>query len=227
MKGLLPLFFLCLTTLQGQSLLEGDFWLDLDMLGYSYFFEDNWKIPRNQISEDRDSQVSKMLLEDIRYIFSAMLYGWEVRYRPADPALEVEEFYEIRLKREIPWGASQLVVGNSWIEDQRFFLHAYYRLDEREQSRRNSVMSNRYQDGGGFGSGSPFGEMPRRAALEQAVKQSLRNHFQPRVRRRPREISGAVYLRKMPQYSNGPDSYTCQILVKMDLDPLVEYPLNQ
>ncbi|MDA3851057.1 MAG: hypothetical protein PF447_07260 [Spirochaetaceae bacterium] len=228
MKYLLFLLF-SLIPLQAQTLLQGDFWLDAGLLGYSPWEMEDWIVPQN-VGRYNDEEISgelyPLLLEDVRYILSAALYGWEVTYRPGDAARDVEEYFKIELNQQIPWGDPSLIITRSWQEESRFYIHAEYRLDDRENLRYQSTMSNRYQDSGGRAEGTAFTDNPRRVALEQSIKESLRHFLRPRVRNMPRQISGRVYLRNMPMFTAAPAGYTCQSMVKLDLDPLVEYPIG-
>jgi len=228
-SSFLILLLLCFHSLFAQNFLESDFWLDAGFLGYMPWEIEDWELPRpedNFLNEEERQELYTLLLQDARYQISAAIYGWRFRYQPADPANGVEEAYDIELAGEIPWGSERMQITQSWQEDSRFYIHARYLLSETDRRRWESHLSNQYSDSGGRGEGDPFGENPRQKALEEALKQSIRNYLRPRERRRPREISGRIFLREFPLFTLKPASYSCQVLVKLDLDPLVEYPLN-
>lgn len=228
-RNILLLFVFSLNLLSAQNFLESDFWLDAGFLGYLPWEMADWELPRpedNYLEEDESRELYRLLLEDARYQISASIYGWKFRYQPADRANGVEEQYIIELAGEIPWGSDRMQITRSWQEDSRFYIHARYLMSETDRSRWESHLSNRYSDSGGRGEGAPFGENPRQAALEEALKESIRNYLRPRERRRPREISGRIFLREFPIFTLKPSSYACQVLVKLDLDPIVGYPLN-
>jgi len=224
------ILLLCISfPLYAQQSIDGDIWLDVGFLGYSPWEKEDWIFPSRpdaQTDSDQTEELYQLLKRESRYLLSAMIYGWHVRYQPPDSSSGVEEIFQIELSGEIPGSTRMLQITDSWQQDKQFYIHIRYWLSENEQLRRESQLSNRYVDSGGLGSAPPFGEIPRQAAIEEAIKQSIRNYLRPRVRNRPREINAKVYLRDMPVFSTAAASYKCQILVKLDLDPLVEYPNN-
>lgn len=225
--GFAILLFLPVTLLS-QEFLEAHVWLNADLLR-APLWEPN-PLPdqpdyEEPIDEDIFSEILTILLEESRYLYSGSIYGWEFRYRPAYRQLGVEEYYEINLLGEVPWGSPNLEVRTSYREGVFFHMDSRLFLDETQSLRRRTLLSNQLAQSGGRGTGSALHlDYPRREALLQALKQSIRNYLQPRERVRPREISGRIYLRQMPHFSHAPDSYSCQVMVMLEVDEVVHYP---
>ena len=76
-----------------------------------------------------DTEISRRVLEDAAWIISGMIYGFDVIYTPLDLSRDVDEYLEIIPVASILWGDPKLEIIDSWVKNEKLFLHVRYFLD--------------------------------------------------------------------------------------------------
>lgn len=159
-----------------------------------------------------------LMLDEARWVFSGMIYGFRFFYNPPDPALEVEEVFELEPLLSIPWGDPSLKVLNAWPRENRHRADLEYRLSEYQMMLRGVWEGNLLPSAEGEGRYTLFeGFSGRRAALERGVLQAVRDYFRPRLQNRPAAIEGQVALSEVPYLVIREGEYRGRVRIRMDL----------
>ena len=160
-----------------------------------------------------------LMLDEARWVFAGMIFGFDLLYHPPDPGRQVEELFELQPLGEVPWGDPSLKVLNAWPVENRFRADLEYRLSDYQRRLRLIWESAVLPSAGGQGSYTLFEGMEgRRKALERGVLQAVRSHFQARTRNRPRAIRGRVVLAEVPYVLIREGQYVSRVRIRMDLE---------
>jgi hypothetical protein len=196
-----------------DELLQGRFWWELEPY---YPTEDEYPLS--------EETAIRRLLEEARYTFSGMLYGFEFVYTPPDKAREVEEVFRLEPIAEIPWGDPRLQVRQSWVREKRLYATLTYRVAPFQEARLQGWGSNAIPTAGGQARAELYLGFPQRTvAIEKAVKQAIREHLRERYFNKPREARGQVLLREVPLMGIVEGSYRASVDVKVQIDQVEPY----
>ncbi|MDC7232027.1 MAG: hypothetical protein PQJ58_02255 [Spirochaetales bacterium] len=175
--------------------------------------------------EIREEAIS-ILLEDARWVFSGLLYGFSFRYIPGNADEGFGELFELEPIHQIPKGDPSLEIYQVEDDYQTLKVLFYYWPDE-DQFRRMDISR-----GGGYQSSAAEGGVPmmmegaRIASMEEAVKQALRADLRSVIYNRPLEVDGKVYLSSPPDLSIRSGEYRSRLRILYRRDDLVTFPLN-
>ena len=175
--------------------------------------------------ESPEDQI-RILLEEARYVFSGMLYGFSFRYVPLDIRREVEEEFDLEPLFEIVWGDPRLSVAESRRESGRRYALVRYWISEEQRSWVRFWASNVHATAAAFGSGDFFdGRIGKFDAIEEAVLESVRAYVRPRELNKPKEISGRLVFAEAPYVIIDGGEYRAKVEVKLDIREVVPYKL--
>jgi hypothetical protein len=219
------LFLFTLSSLFSLTWLEGDFHINKD---FTYFYSERSDFPHPPPAEwyltTGQKNLYHALMEDVHYLYSFMIYGAQFTYIPGDTQDGVEDRFTMELLHQIPWGDPQLSVTDLWYEGDELFIHTRYRLNESQSRRLEALKSSVYPVSGGWGESTSLEDRGRIKAVEAAVRQSVRNYWQPREYSRPRELSGQVFLREFPRFGIVHGNHRASIMGRFRFDSPVPYP---
>lgn len=209
----LVLSFAVAYQLPADELLQGRFWWELEPY---YPTEDEYPLS--------EQTAIRRMLEEARYTFSGMLYGFEFVYTPPDRAREVEEVFRLEPIAQIPWGDPRLQVRQSWVEEKRLHATLTYRVAAFQEARLQGWSSNAIPAATGQATAELYLGFPQRAvAIENAVKQAIRDYLRERYLNKPREARGQVLLREVPLMGIVEGSYRASVAVKLLIDRVEPY----
>lgn len=166
----------------------------------------------------------EQMLEEARFVFSGMIYGFSFIYTPPDNARQVGEIFVLEPATEIPWGSDRLQIRQTWEKDDILYVSISYRLEEHEQLRLRSWSANTFPASTGRGASNYFGGPEEKtAAHTQAVKEAIRAYLRQRMYNKPKEISGDLILAEAPRsyYSSG--QYVSIVDIKIDFGEITAY----
>lgn len=158
------------------------------------------------------------------FIINGMVYGWNFVYVPYDKARGVEEYLEITeivsadvirggIKYTSPWIADNNL--NCWIE--------YTRTDSQVQNYNLwASIQNPVIGGIGYGSVEKGFEGIEEAARE-SLKDAIRNYYRQTIKNKPKEINGAVLIRKFPTLGIDSGRYVINLDFFLECGKIVEY----
>jgi len=175
--------------------------------------------------EIRDEAV-QLLLEEARWIFSGMIYGFSFRYVPGNLDEGLEEVFELTPVSSLSKGDPAMDVYQ--VEDDYQYLNVIFHYwPDPLQFRRIRVSR-----GGGYLSASAEGSVPmmqenaRLDSMKAAVKQSLREDLRTIVYNRPLEVSGFLYLSASPVISIKAGEYRSRVRILYRREDLKTFPFN-
>jgi hypothetical protein len=167
----------------------------------------------------------RYLLDEARWVFSGMVYGFQLSYVPADSRRRIQTYYDLSLIEEIPWGHSDLRVISAWAERSRYCADLAFYLSGRAAAYRGIWLSNVYPVAGGRGEAPLYGGFgSRRLAMEEAIREAVHTYYRSLSAVRPREITGTVVLQEVPSIIIREGNYLSQVRVKLHLDLIPENP---
>lgn len=203
-----PLFFALLSLpLYGQTILNEEFWAELQPM-----------VAQNEQTVSEDTAIRR-ILEEGRFVFSGMIYGFSFSYTPLDRSRNIEEEFELDLYHEIPWGDPHLTVYQTRREGSRLFVRLRYVLRDFQEPWYHGMRSNSLRAASGTGEASYYeGYKEKLTAVRNAVKNSVREHARQRIDNKPKKISGTVTLDAAPRITVKSGAYqaVCSVLLKID-----------
>ncbi len=176
--------------------------------------------------DEAREQAVNTLLEEARWIFSGMVYGFRFRYIPGNADEGFDELFELTPLHQIPRGDSGLEVYQVEDDYQNLQVLFYYWPDE-NQERRIAVSR-----GGGFSSSAAAGSVPmmlegaRIGSMEAAVKMALRGDLSSLIYNRPLEVEGIVYLSSSPIIRIQAGEYRSSLRILYRKEDLKTFPYN-
>ena len=164
------------------------------------------------------------LLEEARYVFSGMIYGFSFAYTPSDTLRSVEEQFTIEPIAQIPWGDPGLTVMDTREAEDRVFVRIRYFLNEYQDPWISMWQSNTLPTNSAFGEAPLYrGPENRIEAINQGVKQAVRNYLRQRVYNKPKSITGEVVLQAPPRIVIKAGAYRATVDVKMKFEEVRPY----
>ncbi len=212
---------------RAEELLYGEFIhnLNMDMRGGA--FEEN--IPEDFDSvllDDYEKEIIENLLEEARWVFSGMIYGFSVEYTPSDRSRAVNRYYNIEPLSQIKRGDPRLEIYNTFIENRKLHLFIRYKLDDYQYKRIVYWNSGVFSSVAAYGTAPYFSEDSRINAIKDAIRISLENYLKPLEYNKPRLIEGEVLLRNSPSITISTGDNRAFVNVRLNIKNVQHYYLN-
>ena len=193
------------------------------ILGGTFFVVLEQADPLEPRAYDEDAAIESLLREAV-FVFSAMIYGFDFEYVPYDSMREVAEEFEIDPVYQIPWGDPGLSVSGGRFEDGVYYADISYRLNEGQLPWYDSWEGVSGDNIKSCGSGSLYSGLDGKLnAVEDTVKQALRDHLRPVHYNKPRRITGRARLSTVPVFSMSAGEYRCCAGITLALSEILEY----
>jgi hypothetical protein len=166
----------------------------------------------------------RLLLEEARYVFAGMIYGFRFRYVPADRRRDIDEQFEIEPIAEIRFGDPRLSVIATRVEDLRLHGRFEYRLADFQRSRLAGWLSADVPSAAGEGE-APFweGHDARIPAVEDAMRLAVRELLRSRIDSKPREATGSFVLLGSPRIYVRSGAYQARVDIKVKVNEIRPY----
>jgi hypothetical protein len=183
------------------------------------------------IAEDQEyplprEEAYRRILDEARRLLSAMIYGLEFSYVPADSERRIAESLTLGAVAEIPWGDPNLEILDLETRDKRLYARVEYRLLDYQHARRAAWSSNVLPLAAGRGEGDLFGGVAeKRHALEDAIRNAIRGYLRPLVFNKPREVTGELLLWQEPATIISAGSYQTEVAVKLKVTEVRAYSI--
>jgi hypothetical protein len=199
-------------SLSAQTILNEEFWAELQPL-----------VVQDEGNPTMDTAV-KRTLEEGRYVFSGMVYGFSFSYTPLDRSRNIEEEFELKLHGEIPWGDPNLTVHQTRMEGSKVYVRLRYALRDFQESWHQGMRSNVLRASAGTGDASYYeGHGEKITAIRNAVLNAVREHARTRMDNKPKKISGEVTLDAAPRIIIITGMYRAVCSVKLRIDDVIPY----
>ena len=155
-----------------------------------------------------------------------MIYGLDFVYVPKDNSRGIEEEFSVKPVHLIPWGDPGLKSGAGRLDEGKYFAEISYRLTESQLPWVYSWETNIYPELISIGEGpltaGPAGKI---TAIENSVRQALRDYLRPRIYDKPGRISGSARLSGVPVFSLDAGKYLCKAKITLKIDEIRQYGL--
>jgi hypothetical protein len=188
--------------------INGTFWFSPDVLDPSQY--DGLSASFGRLSDEQMDRLEQEdvpvdeavinILEEARWIFSGMIYGFIFSYTPNDVSLQVAESFSLIPKALIDYGDPYLRINSISTEGSLIRMELSYELSDTQQKRQELLkLSNRHL-AQGKGTGSLLNNSAgRREAVENAIRLAVRAGARRLlVGQKPRRIEGELVLRDVP-----------------------------
>lgn len=169
------------------------------------------------------AEAVRYLMEQARWTFSGMIYGFRFVYTPSDRERGVEEVYQIEPVHLLPWGDPRLTVLRSETIDGRIYVVLSYRLDRSQQIRVRGWRTAVFPSAGGMGQAPLQEDFCTLRAMEQGIKEAVRQYLRPLVYNKPKRITGVAVLQSNPVFSFAPGHCQSQVSVRLKIDEVLPH----
>ncbi|MEI8094809.1 MAG: hypothetical protein WCG80_11405 [Spirochaetales bacterium] len=201
-----------------STVLQGEMWLPFEPI-----------TPGELEARPPDNAKLDSLLEEMRTVFSGMIYGWSFTYKPSDKARQANEVLDVKPVFEIQKGSRRVEVAQTRFDAKTSVLTVLfrYRMADFEAGRRQSWASFNLDQAAGTGYSPVIDRTESRvAALSQALKEAVRNLLRPKVYNKPQEIRGEALLRQVPLYTLDAGRYKCTASFQVRILSVRDYPIE-
>jgi hypothetical protein len=178
------------------------------------------------VTDDYEKKVITMLLEEARWVFSGMIYGFSVEYTPSDISRSVDRFLEILPLAQIPFGDPGLEVYDTYLEDNLFRLFIRYQPDVSQQRRIDFWQSGVFESASAYGYSPLFSDDGRINSIKDAIRISLENVLKPEEFNKPSLIEADVLLRTSPSITVDAGRNRAYVKLRVDIKNVQHYLTN-
>lgn len=185
-------------------------------------------------------EAARAILEEARWVFGAMVWGFDFSYTPSDRARAIEERFELRPRLAPAWGSRDFRFGEPRLEGSVVIAPVEWNLDPAARAEYQAWRGSRYPSGQGLGyarfdlqpnsaeAAGDGGPLPqpvaaRRAAMADAARAALRAYLTGVVHNKPREVRGAFALAEVPRMSLREGRWIAQVRVRIRVDEIIGY----
>jgi len=217
------LILLLVSGILGGETIRGELWVRSDLVDMASP-GDAWN-PADEPLERYREAIDRML-EDARWIVSGMIYGFDVVWTPSARGRGVAELWEIQPVAQIPRGDPRLHIVSTVEEDGFLYVLLEYRPDDTQSRRLAGWAGQAHPGASGLGEASIWEENPRRAALEAAIRATLRSWLRAREYNRPQEVRGRVALTDFPVTGLSGGSLNASVRLRIDLEAVEPYRID-
>lgn len=159
------------------------------------------------------------------FVLEGMIYGWNWEYTPSDKARKVKEYFEFSRIHEFSEEVNKIsylqpeIIDSTalrcWVKTERTELQ-YLSLREW-----NSVKIPRIH---GIGSGSLEKDFDGiKEAVQNAIKDAVREYFRTTLKNKPKELTGRVLLTGTPQIFIKQGRYFAELDFFIETDKIIMY----
>ncbi len=166
----------------------------------------------------------RRLLEEARFVFSGMIYGFRLEYTPSDRERGVEEHFSAEPVAEIPWGDPGLRVMDTWQRNGMLFARIRYDLSEAQRLRLRAWSSGVHESAGASASAPlSVGYRGRMEAHRLAVKAAFREYLRGVERNKPRASAARAVLAGAPVTAVSAGGYRSTVRIRLDVGEIHSY----
>lgn len=186
----------------------------------------------------KPENAARNMLYDAQYAFSGMIYGFNFTYTPWDIKRNVADSFNLTLLALIPWGSKSLQIAETRSDTQFTYAYIEYSLSDFEKSLVASWQSQVYVRSQGTGS-CPMGSLSssesgafisdeaikeeRKKAIEDAVKNAVKQYAQDLIINKPRLISGSCIFVDNPRIIQKEGSYVATVKIRLFIKEVIPY----
>jgi hypothetical protein len=194
--------------------ITGEFWAELEPIS----------LESAQYGPPSRKEQIQAMLEEARFVFAGMIYGFSFTYTPSDTARRIDEVFTVEAAAEIPRGSPRLEVRQTYTSDGKVYAIIDYHLEEFEQYRLAAWEKNTTPRISGSGEGVYFtGPMEKITAHKNAVKSAVREHLRKKTYNKPNVAGGRFVFTEAPRVFAEGGRYVSSVNIKLYIDELKPY----
>jgi hypothetical protein len=211
---------------EAQTILNEEFWADLEPLAPGARIAagtGEWIDFPGPRGVGTDTALER-ILEEARYVFSGMIFGFTFSYTPYDRSRNIAEEFSLRPAFQIPQGDPGLFVYQTRREGSRIYARLRYALHEFQEAWYAGTLSNIVGGYAGRGEAPIFGGYQEKiTAVQNCVKNAVREYARSRIDNKPLRITGAVFLGGAPRIEISSGAFRAAGPVRLKIDDVVTY----
>lgn len=166
--------------------------------------------------------------ETVPFLIEGLVYGWNFTYVPFDKTRGVEEYFEIEPVQKLADGQKNdggtIEYSSVWIENNRFNCWVDFTRTDHQVQTYNlwASIQNPTIQGRGYGDLTKGFEGIKEAAVD-SVKNAVRSYYRNLIKNKPKQITGAVLLRKTPLLGIDSGRYVINLDFFLECGTIEEY----
>lgn len=174
----------------------------------------------------RREAVIRQMLEEAKWTFSGMIYGYRFTYTPFDRRRAVDESFVLEPIATIPWGDPSLTVLATRQEQGRHLAQIQYVMVDHQVRRHAAWQSRSVSRSAGAGEATLWpGVEQKQRAIEDAIRMAVRERLRVLSPNKPAAAEGRVVLAAPPRIWILSGAYHASVHVRMDVDEIRPYEL--
>jgi hypothetical protein len=201
------------TAAPGELLLRHEFWCEYE--------------PHPASKEPHiltDKEVADRIRAEARWVFSGIIRGFDASYSPGDKARGVPEGFSLKPIAGMDWKAERLDIAEMRMEGSKLYAYVEYRPGQRAEGWYRSWRSADYPVSEGAGRASLIGGTGNRIlAMQDAVRDALREYARTQVRNKPKQILAQVSLDSPPWLKVDAGQYVTRLRIHVKIKEIREW----
>lgn len=185
-----------------------------------------------------DDQAAAALLDEARWVFAGMVWGFDFSYTPLDRARALAERFDISERGGIAWGDPSMSPVKARVEDLTLYATVQWVPDTVARAELAAWSSADYVSAQGRGSAAailgvedttvegrliPGRLLARRAAVVDACREALRAYLRSIERSKPREVRGSFSLAAVPRVILASGEYVASVRLRVSISEVISY----
>lgn len=182
-----------------------------------------------------DKDVARTILEEARWVFGGMVWGFSYTYTPSDKARSISEYFKIEPLTELSWSAPGLKVISARLDGTFVYAAVEWVLGDAERAELAAWRGIRFAAGQGRASARAFMPSPagadfpgaavigRRDAMIAAAREALREYLRGIEHNKPREVRGSFAFASPPRMTLAGGAWTAVVRILIAVDHIESY----
>lgn len=175
------------------------------------------------VSADEYRQIA---LNQIQFVLSGIIYGFDVTYIPSDKKRNVAEEFTVSPLATIKKGDTGLKILATKVEENRFYIRFSYKLADFQQNWRKRFFSIEIPAVAGWGESNYLGGPEAYAeAVSDGIKACIREQLRPQVYNKPQTIHAECLLNEIPYATVKAGQNRIKVSIQLDVLAVEPYLL--
>ena len=157
-------------------------------------------------------------------LLSGMTYGWQFTYTPSDKLRKVDEFFECVPLENFDKHKKDIEYEKTYWREDKIFCWVNFERTEQMQRIYRQFSSIKTAKTTGIGKGKlSKGFAGLEEAVNNAVKNGIREHYRKIIKNKPKEITGTILIRKVPAILIDSGHYVVELDFFVETSKIKEY----
>ncbi len=180
--------------------------------------------PSGTLTREREEEAVRAMLEEARWTFGGIIYGFDFLYEPADPDRGNPELFILEPRHALPTGDPSLTVAETLWVDKTLYVQIDYHMSPVQALRRDGWRSAALSVAGGTDVSDMPGPGGRASARENALRRAVRDHLRARIYRPPRRIEGRLALAEPCRMAIAGGGWRASARIYLDIRDITDWP---